>query len=54
MSRDDDFQRLSELLASYGHETVELQRQLRSLGRWSGKIDLSVDAFYSEAKGTWQ
>jgi energy-coupling factor transporter ATP-binding protein EcfA2 len=51
-----------EVLASEGiHEVglsaptvVELQRQLRSLGRWSGKIDLSVDAFYSEAKETWR
>ncbi|MGA8140677.1 MAG: M20 family metallo-hydrolase, partial [Desulfobaccales bacterium] len=28
MSRDDDFQRLSELLASYRQEMVELQQQL--------------------------
>ena len=51
-----------EVLASEGiHEVglsaptvVELQRQLRALGRWPGKIDLSVDAFYSEAKETWR
>jgi len=33
---------------------VELQRRLRSLGRWPGKIDLSVDAFYSEARKIWR
>jgi energy-coupling factor transporter ATP-binding protein EcfA2 len=51
-----------EVLASEGiHEVglsaptvVELQRQLRALGRWPDKIDLSVDAFYSEAKETWR
>jgi energy-coupling factor transporter ATP-binding protein EcfA2 len=51
----------AEVLASEGiHEVglsaptvVELQRQLRSLGRWPEKFDLSVDAFYSEAKETW-
>ncbi len=51
-----------DVLASEGiHEVglsaptvVELQRRLRSMGRWPDKIDLSVDSFYAEAKETWR
>jgi energy-coupling factor transporter ATP-binding protein EcfA2 len=32
---------------------VELQRQLRSRGRWSQRIKLSVDEFYLEASKAW-
>jgi energy-coupling factor transporter ATP-binding protein EcfA2 len=51
-----------EVLSSEGiHEVglspptvVELQRRLRSLGHWPGKLDLSVEAFYAEAKEAWR
>jgi hypothetical protein len=33
---------------------VEVQRRLKSLGRWPGQLDLSVEAFYSEAKEIWR
>jgi energy-coupling factor transporter ATP-binding protein EcfA2 len=32
---------------------VELQRRLQSAGRWPGSLNLSVEAFYSEAKRIW-
>jgi energy-coupling factor transporter ATP-binding protein EcfA2 len=54
--------RPEEVLSSEGiHEVgispptvVEVQRRLRSMGRWPGSIDLSVDAFFAEAKGIWR
>lgn len=51
----------SEVLSAEGiHEVglsppavVELQRQLRSLGRWSDRMHLSLQGFYEEAKRLW-
>jgi energy-coupling factor transporter ATP-binding protein EcfA2 len=33
---------------------VEVQRRLKSLGRWPGQLDLSVEAFCAEAKEIWR
>jgi ABC-type cobalamin/Fe3+-siderophores transport system ATPase subunit len=51
-----------EVLSSEGiHEVglsaptvVEVQRQLRSRGRWSGAIDLTLEQFCAKAKMEWQ